>query len=354
MDGVLTSIRAMLPVAATLGVAVAVLVVADRLILPRTGELGSETKLSRQLLLLALTGIAVVCVVLALPVAESTRNQLLTLLGLAITALIALSSTTFVANAMAGIMLRSVKNFRPGDFVRVGEHFGRVTERGLFHTEVQTEDSDLTTLPNLLLISNPVTVIRSHGTIVSATVSLGYDKSHSELEPILCEAAAAVDLKEPFVQVIDLADHAVSYRVAGFLTDVKLFITVRSSLRKSILDALHAARVEVVSPSFMIQRRLQSDEMVLAQAPPSVGTGHAVPRKGPEDIVFDKAEAAERVEEFKRTGEQLAGEIRELEEQLKNAAKAERIPIETRLVERKAQLAAIQDKLERIEAEASA
>jgi hypothetical protein len=94
--------------------------------------------------------------------------------------------------------------------------------------------------------------------------------------------------------------------------------------------------------------------MVLAQAPPSVGTGHAVPRKGPEDIVFDKAEAAERVEEFKRTGEQLAGEIRELEEQLKNAAKAERIPIETRLVERKAQFAAIQDKLERIEAEASA
>ena len=61
---------------------------------------------------------------------DTSRGQLLALLGLALTAVIALSSTTFVANAMAGLMLRSVKSFRPGDFIRVGEQSGRVTERG--------------------------------------------------------------------------------------------------------------------------------------------------------------------------------------------------------------------------------
>ena len=63
-----------------------------------------------------------------------------------------------------------MRNFRPGDFVRVGERLGRVTERGLFHTEIQTEDRDLTTLPNLYLVTNPVTVVRASGTIVSTTV----------------------------------------------------------------------------------------------------------------------------------------------------------------------------------------
>ena len=46
----------------------------------------------------------------------------------------------FIGNVMAGLMLRAVRNFRTGDFVRVEKHFGRVTERGLLHTEIQTED----------------------------------------------------------------------------------------------------------------------------------------------------------------------------------------------------------------------
>ena len=79
---------------------------------------------------------------------DSTRGQIITLMGLVITGVIALSSTSFVANIMAGLMLQVVKSFKPGDFVRVGEYFGRVTERGLFHVEIQTEDRDLTTLPN--------------------------------------------------------------------------------------------------------------------------------------------------------------------------------------------------------------
>ena len=44
-----------------------------------------------------------------------------------------LSSTTFIGNIMAGLMLRVVRSFRPGDFVHVGDYFGRVSEQSLFH-----------------------------------------------------------------------------------------------------------------------------------------------------------------------------------------------------------------------------
>jgi len=36
--------------------------------------------------------------------------------------------------------------FHTGDFIHVGEHFGRITTKALLHTEIQSEDRDLMTL----------------------------------------------------------------------------------------------------------------------------------------------------------------------------------------------------------------
>ena len=97
---------------------------------------------------------------------------------------------------MAGFMLRGVNNFKLGDFLRVGEQFGRVTERGFFHTEIQTENRDLTTLPNIYLVSQPVTVVRSSGTVISAEVSLGYDVPVESTKRLLAQAAVDVELAD--------------------------------------------------------------------------------------------------------------------------------------------------------------
>ncbi|MEO1130885.1 MAG: mechanosensitive ion channel domain-containing protein, partial [Planctomycetota bacterium] len=139
-----------------------ILRVSDLLLL-RRGKPSLERRLPRQITMLVLTLLAVIVVVLAIPdeesvaggISDEARSSLLSLLGLGITALITLSSTTLAANAMSGIMLRATAPIRGGDWIRVGEHFGRVTERGLFHTEIQTEDRDLLSLPNLYLATNP-------------------------------------------------------------------------------------------------------------------------------------------------------------------------------------------------------
>ena len=131
---------------------------------------------------------------------------------------------------MAGMMLRAVRSFRPGDFIRVGDYFRRVSEQGLFHVEIQTEDRDLTTMPNLYLVTNPFKVIRSSGTIISAEVSLGYDIPRTKIESLLIEAALAVQLEEPFVLVTELGDFAVTYRISGLFPKVKHILSTRSAL----------------------------------------------------------------------------------------------------------------------------
>jgi len=256
--------------------------------------------------------------------------------------MVALSSTTFVANAMAGLMLRAVRSFRPGDFVHVGEQFGRVTSRGLFHTEIQTEDRNLATLPNLYLISHPITVVRASGTVVSATVSLGYDNPHGQIERLLIEAADGAGLQDAFVQITDLGDFSVTYRVAGFLPEVKQILTARSNLRAMMLDTLHAGGVEIVSPTFMNQRPIADGTRAV---PPHQTSrlGRIVDAKDniPEELIFDKAEQAERLEQFRAVQEQIAEEIKELEAALKNAGPDERPQLERKLERRRKRIEAI-------------
>ena len=229
------SLAGFIPLLVALVIIILGLWLANWLLLRRAG-LSTESKLPGQVTMLALTALALVIIILVLPVSESTRGDLLSLLGLLLSVVVAISSTTFVANAMAGLMLRAVKSFHHGDFIRAGEHFGRVTERGLFHTEIQSEDRDLITLPNLFLAANPVIVIRSSGTIISCDLSLGYDIPHYEIEPLLKEAALAAELEEPFMQIRALGDFSVGYRISGYYAEVKHLLTMRSRLRREVLD----------------------------------------------------------------------------------------------------------------------
>lgn len=299
-----------LPFLGTLGGAAVVLFVAHVALMRRPGRV----RFMAPVLMLLLTLFAIAGSIAALPVSEGLRGQLLGLLGVVVSATIALASTSFVGNAMAGLLLRALRNFRPGDFVRVGEHFGRVSDGGLFHTELQTEDSDLTTIPNLFLVTNPVTVVRAAGTIVSAQVSLGYDVSRKEVEGALLRSAAEAGLSEPFVQLVDLGDISVLYRVAGLLTEVTTLLSARSRLRSSMLDALHASGIEIVSPSFMNTRTIPTGVRFLPPENPLASAPASAPI-APESIVFEKADVAAGVE-------QLRDSVIEADRELKRLARA--------------------------------
>lgn len=297
---------------------------------------GADRRVHLQVAGLVLLIATLVALTITLPASEGglitdgTKGNLLGLIGLGVTALITLSSTTLAANAMAGLMLRRVGAFRMGDFIRVDSQFGRVTERGLFHTEIQTEDRDLVSLPNLFLATNPVRVVRASGTIVTAEVSLGYGESHTIVRPLLIEAAESVGLADPYVLIVSLEDHAVVYRVCGFLAEIKTLISARSALRAAVLDAIHGAGLEIVSPGFMNQRPLDPAVPVIPSVPAApVEPEPATARESaPENIAFDKAEHAERLEQLRAERESLAKELARLGHELKAAGEADKLAME--------------------------
>ncbi|MDH3283615.1 MAG: mechanosensitive ion channel [Acidobacteriota bacterium] len=301
------------PVATTIVLVIVGLWVVQRVLQQRAQKVGGHT-FRDQLVMLGLTLFGILLVIMALP-SNALRGQLLSLLGILLSAAIALSSTTVLSNAMAGFMLRAVRGFRMGDFIKVGDQFGRVSEHGLVHTEIQTPDRDLVTFPNLYLVTHPVTTIRSSGTIVSTTVSLGYDVPRSRVEKLLLAAASEVGLNDAFTQVLSLGDFSVTYRVAGLLTEVKTLITCRSNLARRVMDELHRGGVEIVSPTFMNQRVFPHDAAFIPQERQGRQAGPPEEVAAPEAVVFDKADEAEALGMMERRMEEMTKRLEELKKQ---------------------------------------
>lgn len=304
----------LVPTAVAVAAVAIALFVVHRL-LERTGRQERYGRFRNQLIMLGLAFFGVLLVILVLPISETLRGQLVGLIGILASAAIALSSTTLLGNVLAGLMLRVMRNFRMGDFIRVGEHFGRVSERGLFHTEIQTEFRELTTLPNLYVVTHPVTAVRDSGTFIRATVSLGYDVPRTRVEQLLLEAAEQCELEEPFVHVEELGNDSVTYRVAGLLKDVKKLISARSRLRELVMDELHRGGVEIVSPTFRNLRAFPPDSLFI----PDLESEEPEAEDPSPDVVFDKAEAAESQETLQLRHDELIEQIKSLKERIKKA-----------------------------------
>ncbi len=269
---------------------------------------GADTRYREQGTRLAFRLSGVLLAISTIPMNGELRGQLLSLVGLLMSAAIALSSTSVMGNLMAGFMLRTVNSFRAGDYIEFRGELGRVSQRGLLHVEFQNETSELVTVPNLLLVQEPYNVVRASGTVVSAEVSLGYDVDRREIETALLSAIEEAELENGFVQIRNLGDFSVNYRASGWLKEAALLVSARSRLRGKMLDALHDAGIEIVSPSFMNQRPLPTDlkfipKRKVTRQPDDDRNGHA------EEILFSKAEVASAVE-------LLQGKIKKIKDQL--------------------------------------
>ncbi len=281
-------------------------------------ERGADIRYREQGMRLAFRLLGLVLLIATLPIDNELRGQLFSLIGLLASAAIALSSTSLMGNLMAGFMLRTVNSFKAGDYIEFRGQLGRVSQRGLLHVEIQNETSELVTVPNLLLVQEPYNVVRSSGTVVSADVSLGYDVDRRDVEAALLKALQDAELDNGFVQIRELGDFSVTYRASGWLEEAGLLVSTRSKLRGRILDALHSAGIEIVSPNFMNQRVLDSEHKMIPVKRRFMSEadkdGHA------EEVLFSKAELGSAVEQLEARmktlkealiNEDYAGEDRE-------------------------------------------
>lgn len=152
-------------------------------------------------------------------------------------------------------------------------------------------------------------------------MSLGYDIPHTRIEELLLKAATDTGLQDAFVQVLDLRDFSVNYRVAGLLEESKKLLSYRSRLRAAILDALHHGGVEIVSPNFQNLRDFDPQKNFIP-APVRAKKDQPVDA-APVDVVFDKAEEAETMSAMTSEQAELETSLKEAHQAVKDAKEDE-------------------------------
>jgi small-conductance mechanosensitive channel len=278
--------------------------------------------ITRQVIYAIIILLGALAITISLPIEQTLTAQIIGLIGIVLSAAFAFSSTTLIGNALAGLMNANIKNFKLGDFIRIENNFGRVTKKALFRTEIQTEDRNLTSLPNLYIANNPLKIIRESGTIISTTVSLGYELNRSKVEAALLEAANNVGLTDPFVYITNLGDFSVTYKINGLLKEIDKYFTITSKLNANVMDQLHKSGVEIVSPNFMNQRQVNDIQFIPKIIKEKKPEQH---KKTPEELMFDKAIKADKIDDKIESLAKIDEEIEQLKTVLKDAENKEEI-----------------------------
>ncbi|MFJ4047084.1 mechanosensitive ion channel family protein [Pseudomonas hunanensis] len=179
------------------------------------------------------------------------------LLGL----MISLGATSVIGQGAAGLILTYTRTMRVGEFVRVGDYEGTVTEVGIFTTTIRTGLGEVLTLPNSMITGsvtkNYSRIVQGQGYVVDTVVTIGYDTPWRQVEAMLLEAARRTDgvLQTPAPQVFQtaLSDFYPEYRLVAqaIPSEPRPRAQLLSLLHANIQDVFNEYGVQIMSPHYL-------------------------------------------------------------------------------------------------------
>jgi small-conductance mechanosensitive channel len=223
-----------------------------------SGWLDADTaKPTRRLFSLAVWLFAAVMAYPYLPGSSSEAFKgVSVLIGLMVT----LGGSSLFGQAASGLILLYSRTLRLGEFVRVGEHEGTVTELGVFTTRISTGRGEHVTLPNALVLSS---VTRNYsrptggrGFMLRTKVTIGYDAPWRQVEAMLLEAARATPGvttdPPPETYQTALSDFYVEYEFVCHATQEapETRARVGAALNASVIDTFNRYGVQIMSPHY--------------------------------------------------------------------------------------------------------
>jgi small-conductance mechanosensitive channel len=178
------------------------------------------------------------------------------LLGL----MISLGASSLVGQAAAGLILTYGRVYRKGEYVRIADQGGTVTEMGIFNTRIRTGRGEELTISNSAIlagtISNYSRTVKGSGFVVDTTVTIGYDTPWRQVHAMLIEAAGRTPgvLAEPAPTVFQtaLSDWYPEYRLVcqALPAEPGPRAMVLSALHANIQDVFNQYGVQIMSPQY--------------------------------------------------------------------------------------------------------
>ena len=175
--------------------------------------------------------------------------------------LVTLGSAGIMNHAMSGLVLVYSRALRAGDYVRIGDVEGYVTELSALSTKVMTRQEHEVTLPNAVVVGGKVENYsrpsQGRGLALTTVVSIGYDTPWRQVQAMLELAAhrtPTVDARQPIqVRQLKLQDFYVEYELQVNILPDTLPVDLFTALHGNIQDVFNEFGVQIMSPHFRAQ-----------------------------------------------------------------------------------------------------
>jgi small-conductance mechanosensitive channel len=172
-----------------------------------------------------------------------------------------IGGSSVFGQAASGLVLMYSRTIRVGEYVRINDQEGTVTEMGAFTTRIRTGLGEELTLPNALVLGtvtkNYSRVVKGRGFVVDTTVTIGYDTPWRQVESLLTEAARRTPgvLDDPLPRVFQtaLSDFYPEYRLVcqAVPSEPRPRAEVLSALHANIQDVFNEYGVQIMSPHYL-------------------------------------------------------------------------------------------------------
>ena len=211
---------------------------------------------TRRIVIAALWAFALV---MAYPYIPGSKSEAFKGVSVLVGLMISLGATGAVGQAASGMMLLYSRTLRAGEWVRIGDHEGRVAAVGMFATRLRTGFGDEIVLPNSVVVGtttvNYTRLGGPNGILVETGVTIGYTEPWRQVEALLLLAADRTPAlrKEPKPTVVQraLSDFYIEYRLYAYTDDAAGRIRVQAALHANIQDAFNEFGVQIMSPHYL-------------------------------------------------------------------------------------------------------
>ncbi|HRP29996.1 MAG TPA: mechanosensitive ion channel, partial [Burkholderiaceae bacterium] len=179
------------------------------------------------------------------------------LLGL----MVSLGASNTLGQAISGLIVTYTHTMRVGEYVRVGDVEGTVTQVGTFATRVRTGMGEELTIPNTLIVGS---VTRNYsrsmpgtGYIVDTELTIGYDAPWRQVHAMMIEAARRTEgiISNPPPKVFQtaLSDYYAEYRIAAHAVPTQPLprAELLGQLHANLQDVFNENGVQIMSPHYM-------------------------------------------------------------------------------------------------------
>lgn len=174
--------------------------------------------------------------------------------------MVSLGASGMVGQAVSGMILTYGRIYRKGEYVRLGDHEGTVTDVGAFTTRLRTGLGEEVTISNASILAgttkNYSRAVKGAGYVLDTTVTIGYDTPWRQVHAMLIEAAQRTEgvLQDPAPVVFQtaLSDWYPEYRLVcqAVPEEPRPRALLLSALHANIQDVFNTYGVQIMSPQY--------------------------------------------------------------------------------------------------------